>query len=224
MANPYFRNLPDFEYVNRTTDGRNISDYTTVKNFFKKGKLREDIFQNIAFFDKYYIRGNDRPDNVANEIYGDPTLDWIVLSSNNILNIQSEWPMDQLSFDDFLLNKYGNTTEVIGGIHHYESLEVKDNDGVVIFPKGLRVDEGQTVTFFDRGSSSYVEVTDMTLGITNYQYEEKLNNAKREIFVLKPRYLNIVVDDLEEMMEYKKGSTQYVNGTLKRAQNIRLFQ
>ena len=64
----------------------------------------------------------------------------------------------------------------------------------------------------------------MTLGITNYQYEEKLNNEKREIFVLKPRYLNIVVDDLEEMMEYKKGSTQYVNGTLKRAQNIRLFQ
>ena len=224
MANPYFRNLPDFEYVNRTTDGRNISDYTTVKNFFKKGKLREDIFQNIAFFDKYYIRGNDRPDNVANDLYGDPTLDWIVLSSNNILNIQSEWPMDQLSFDDFLLNKYGNITEVIGGIHHYESLEVKDNDGVVVFPKGLRVDEGQTVTFFDRGSSSYVEVTDMTLGITNYQYEEKLNNAKREIFVLKPRYLNIVVDDLEEMMEYKKGSTQYVNGTLKRAQNIRLFQ
>ena len=91
MANPYFRNLPDFEYVNRTTDGRNISDYTTVKNFFKKGKLREDIFQNITFFDKYYIRGNDRPDNVANEIYGDPTLDWIVLTSNNILNIQSEW-------------------------------------------------------------------------------------------------------------------------------------
>ena len=224
MANPYFRNLPDFEYVNRTTDGRNISDYTTVKNFFKKGKLREDIFQNITFFDKYYIRGNDPPDNVANEIYGDPTLDWIVLTSNNILNIQSEWPMDQLSFDDFLLNKYGNITEVIGGIHHYESLEVKDNDGVVVFPKGLRVDEGQTVTFFDRGSSSYVEVTDMTLGITNYQYEEKLNNAKREIFVLKPRYLNIVVDDLEEMMEYKKGSTQYVNGTLKRAQNIRLFQ
>ena len=63
----------------------------------------------------------------------------------------------------------------------------------------------------------------MTLGITNYQYEEKLNNAKREIFVLKPRYLNIVVDDLEEMMEYKKGSTQYVNETLKRAQNSRLF-
>jgi hypothetical protein len=63
----------------------------------------------------------------------------------------------------------------------------------------------------------------MTLGITNYQHEEKLNNAKREIFVLKPRYLNIVVDDLEEMMEYKKGSTQYVNGTLKRAQNSRLF-
>ena len=99
--------------------------------------------------------------------------------------------MDQLSFNDFLLDKYGNTTEVFGGIHHYESLEVKDNDGVVVFPKGLRVDEDQTVTFFDRGSSSYIEVTDMTLGITNYQYEEKLNNEKREIFVLNDYLLKL---------------------------------
>ena len=55
MPNPYFRNLPNFEYVNRTSDGSDISisDYSTVKNLFKKGKLREDIFQNLAIFEKY---------------------------------------------------------------------------------------------------------------------------------------------------------------------------
>ena len=91
MANPYFRNLPDFEYVNTTSDGRSISDYVTVKNLFKKGKLREDIATESTFFEKYTVKGNDRPDNVAFEVYGDPTLDWVVLLSNNIINVYKEW-------------------------------------------------------------------------------------------------------------------------------------
>jgi len=223
MSNSYFRNIPDFEYVNRTVDGKNISDYTTVKNLFKRAKIRPDIFEKVTFFDKYYIRGDDRPDNVANELYDDPTLDWVVLLSNNILNIQSEWPMTQRVFETYVLEKYLdiiNTEET----HHYESIEVKDPEGTVIFPEGLEVDEEQSVTYFDRGSESYVTITEMVTEVTNYQYEERLNDKKREIFVLKSKYLNIILDDLEEMMEYKKGSTQFVSETLKRADNIRLFE
>jgi hypothetical protein len=59
--------------------------------------------------------------------------------------------------------------------------------------------------------------------ITNYEYEERLENDKRNIFLLKPKYLNVVFDDLDEMMVYEKGSTQYVSETLKRGDNIRLF-
>ena len=81
MAKNYFRNIPDFEYVNRTKDGQFISNYTQVKNFFKKGKIREDLFQDLTVFEKYNIRGDDRPDNVANEIYGNANLDWVVLLS-----------------------------------------------------------------------------------------------------------------------------------------------
>ena len=63
----------------------------------------------------------------------------------------------------------------------------------------------------------------MALPVTNFTHEEKLNNDKRNIFVLKASYLNLVFDDLEEIMEYKKGSTQYVSETLVRGDNIRLF-
>jgi hypothetical protein len=91
MSN-YFRQLPNFEYVSRLPNAK-ISDYIAVKNFFKKGKIREDIFQDTTFFEKYKIIGDDRPDNVADKIYGDSTLDWVVLLSNNIINIQTEWPI-----------------------------------------------------------------------------------------------------------------------------------
>ena len=223
MSNPYFRNLPEFDYVNRTEDGRNSADYTRVKNLFKKGVLREDIFQDLSFFTKYIIIGDDRPDNVADQIYDDPTLDWVVLLANNITNIQSEWPMSQADFNTYITEKYENETTLYSGIHHYEANEVKTSRDVIIIPSGMRVGVGQSVSFYDDGLGQQVTKTDVASPITNYVYEDRLNNAKRNIFILKPQYLQIVFDDLENIMQYKEGSTQYVSETLARGDNIRLY-
>ena len=78
MSN-YFNQIPDFDYVSRLPDAK-ISDYITVKNLFKRGKLREDIFQDVSIFTKYQIKGDDRPDNVAYDFYGDSSLDWLKIT------------------------------------------------------------------------------------------------------------------------------------------------
>ena len=220
MSN-YFSRLPDFEYVSRLPDAK-ISDYIRVKNLFKKGVLREDIFQDLAFFTKYDIRGNDRPDNVSFDVYGRSNLDWLVLTANNIINVQTEWPMSQADFDRYLLDKYG-TYEKMNATHHHETIEIKNTDGVTIVAAGLRVESDFSVNYFDHKLQQVVTANSITTEVTNYQYEEKLENEKRHIFILKPFYLNVVLDDLEEMMIYEKGSTQYQSETLKRADNIRLY-
>ena len=221
MSN-YFRQVPDLDYVNRIP-GSKPGDYSRVKNLFKRGKLREDIFQNLSFFEKYNIEGNDRPDNVAFKVYGDSNLDWVVLICNNILNVQSEWPITQQVFDEYLLNKYGDYNTLYNGVHHYETTEVKNSQGVVIVPEGLEVDEGYSITFFDSDAETYTILSNITTPVTNYEYEENINDKKRNIYLLKARYLNVVKDDLEEIMTYEKGSTQYVSETLKRADDIRLY-
>ena len=222
MAKNYFRNIPDFEYVNRTKDGKFISNYTQVKNFFKRGKIREDLFSDLTVFEKYSVKGDDRPDNVANEIYGNANLDWVVLLSNNIVNIQNEWPLSQQSFETYILDKY-KTLAKLDEVHHYESNEVKDSTGVIIFPKGVRVSAAQSVSYFEPLNEEQITVNPVSKAITNYQYEQDINDKKRRIFLIKPIYLNVVFDDLEEMMVYKKGSTQYVSESLKRAEDLRLF-
>ena len=223
MSNPYFRNIPNFEYVNRGKEGQFISNFTEVKNFFKRGKLREDLFQDLTVFEKYNIKGDDRPDNVAYEIYGDATLDWVVLLSNNIVNITNEWPLTQQAFENYILDKY-DTLAKLDETHHYESNEVKDRSGVIVFPKGVKVSAAQSVSYYEHLDDEVVTVNPLSKAVTNYQYEEDINNKKRRIFLIKPVYLNIVFDDLEEMMQYKEGSTQYVSETLKRADDIRLFE
>lgn len=219
----YFRQVPNFDYISRTADAKNISEYITVKNLFKKGKLREDIFGNLSFFTKYKIVGDDRPDNVAFDVYGDETLDWLVLLCNNILNIQTEWPLPQESFENFLLNKYGSQEGLLK-IHHYETIKITDSSGITIVPEGIQVPSNYTVEYYDSGLEQYVNRSNITTTITNYDYENQIEENKRNIFVLKPTYLNVVLNDMNDIMPYEKGSIQYVNETLKRGDNIRLYQ
>ena len=221
MSN-YFRLVPELEYVSRLP-GAKIGDYIKVKNLFKKGEIRKDIFQNLAFFEKYKIVGDDRPDNVAFEVYEDSKLDWIVLLSNNVLNIQSEWPLPQTDFDRFVLDKYGDYNTLYNGIHHYETEEVKNSQGVTIVPAGLQVDSSYSVSYYDFFIEQQITTGNISIPVTNYEYEEKVENDKRNIFLLKKDYVGIILNDMEGIMEYKEGSSQYVSETLKRADNIRLY-
>ncbi len=220
MSN-YFKQVPDFEYVSRLPDAK-ISDYIPVKNLFKKGYLRDDIFQDLTFFTKYQVQGDDRPDNIAYSLYDDASLDWVILLSNNIINIQTEWPMPQADLDRYLLEKYGSY-EAQEEIHHYETQKVKNSSGVVVVEEGLTVESDFSVEFYDWMIDSLETKQGITTPITNYEYEMKIEDDKRNIFALKPRYLNIIKDDLQEMMTYKKGSTSYISETLRRAENIRLY-
>ena len=139
----YFRKVPNVQYVSRDPKyGTTLDDYVVVKNLFKRGKLRSDIFENLSYFEKYTINGDDRPDVVAAKIYKDSTLDWVVLQANNILNVFDEWPKTQRAFDRYCLEKYGTYENLYGGIHHYETIEHKNTENIIIIPEGKKVTEG----------------------------------------------------------------------------------
>ena len=218
----YFRNIPDFEYVSRNADTKQISEYQKVKNLFKRGKLKNDIFNDLTFFTKYKVVGDDRPDNVAFDVYEDETLDWIVLLSNNITNIQTEWPLNHQSFYNFLIMKYGSE-ENIHAVHHYETQQVRDTNRTIIVPQGLKVPQDYSIEFYDDELESYTTASNITTEITNYAYENKIEDDKRNIYVLKPEYINVILNDMEDSMIYKEGSTQYLSETLVRGENIRLY-
>ena len=221
MSKKYFRHVPEFQYVSRLPNAT-ISDYITVQNLFKRGKLKDNVAADATLFTKYKIKGDERPDNVAFKIYEDENLDWIVLLSNNILNIQSEWPLLQAEFDRYLLDKY-ETYEKLNEVHHYETVEIKNSVGVVIVPAGLEVDSDYSITYFDWIRELEVTENNIVTPVTNLEYEEKIDDEKRNIFLLKPNYIGIVKDDMDNLMAYKKGSTEYVSKTLKKAENIRLY-
>ena len=216
----YFQYIPDFNYVDRDANA-SIGDRVQVKNLFRRIKLREDIFQESTVFEKYQITGDDRPDNVAFKVYGDARLDWLVLVSNNIINIQTEWPMPQLTFDSYILDKYGSY-ENSNAVHHHETTEVKNSQGVVLVPAGLTVDKNYSYTYYEEFQAAQVSTGSFTVEVSNYDYELRIEEEKRNIYLLKPRYIPVILDNIEKEMKYKKGSSDYISGTLKSSDNIKL--
>ena len=229
----YFRELPNFEYLSPLSERNSASEYVKAKNLFKRVKLREDFYNSTTNFDKYYIKGDARPDQVAIDLYGAPDLDWVVLISANIVNVRNQWPLSGNDLYEYSKNKYGDD---LTATRYYETIEVKDSKGRIILPKGQIVDynfkspkpETDTtptssyVKYWDSGLDSAVTKTDVTQSITNFDYETDLNDKKRGIFVLRPSYLQQFLLDHRRIMGYKRSSSQYIDSKTKRAENIRV--
>ena len=218
MSN-YFKQLPNFDYISRINERKSNRDYLEVKNLFRRPLIREDIFTNFMSFTKYKIVGDERPDEVAYNVYGDEDLDWVVLLANNIINVRDEWPMSQGDFNNYLSEKYGDT----GGadlIKHYETIQIKDSKGKIFVPKGKIVDSTFKATFLDSGTNQLVEVSPIQ-GISYRTYEERLQDDKRNINILESRFLSYVIDEVETLLDYEP-SSEYINPKLKRGSNPNL--
>ena len=209
----YFRELPNLNYQSTSSDRSSSEDYVVVKNIFRRAKLRDDLKYIFTSLVDYYIKDGIRPDQVADDLYGDPELDWVVLTSANIINVRDEWPLDSYEIYNYSLNKYGND---LNQIRHYETTEVKDSSGRLILPKGKVVDSGFTIP----DPSSSTATLNPVGGVTNYEYESKLNDEKRSIYILSPNYLQVFLNDMKDIMRYTD-SSQFVDVDLIQTENTR---
>ena len=218
----YFRKLPNLNYPSLLKTRESNTDFVQTKNLFRRVKVREDLFANFMQFDKYKVVGDERPDNVAQKVYDNDDLDWIVLISNNIVDLNNEWPLTQSQLNEFLNDKY--TPQELVSIHHYETLELRDSRNQLILPAGIVVDENFNLEYLSGGqvksTNSLVDGRPVK-AVTFYDYENDLNDKKRNINVLKPELLGVFIRDFERIMKYDK-SSQYVNRRLKRTENPRI--
>ena len=176
----YFKQLPRLDYPSLANDRTSVYDFQIVKNLFKRAVLRDDILEDVTSFEKYTVQGDERPDQVAYDFYGDSALDWVVLTTNNIIHVRDEWPMSNRDFLTYLNGKY--TSQELSNVHHYETTILRDSLGNLIQNSGLNVEENHSVTFLDNG----VYRTEQNRKLVTFlEHETNLNDKKREINILK---------------------------------------
>ena len=222
MSN-YFRRLPNLDYPSLLKNRESNTDFIQTKNLFRRVKIREDLFSNFIVFDQYKVIGDERPDNVAEKVYGDDNLDWIILMSNNIIDIKNEWPLTQNDLSTYINEKY--TQKELTYIHHYETIEFRDRNNQLLVPAGKVVDESFSIEYYlgESGlrNNGQLKTASPIRSVNNYENEVEINDKKRTINVVKEDILGLFLKDFNRIMKYDK-SSQYVNRKLKKTENIRI--
>ena len=200
----YFEELPNISYVSLLPNQNRSDERIEVKNLFKRAKLRTDVDQSVTAFDYYLIQDNERPDIIAERIYDSPELDWVILVTNNITSIRNQWPLGNNELYNYCLEKYGSDENIMA-THHFETKETKDQYGRVILEGKLIVDQNFTFTYTKDNNTS--ETINPAQSVSNYTYEQRLNEDKRKIRVLKPNLLPAFITDFRNIMSYDKSSS-----------------
>ena len=232
----YFRELPNIGYQSPLSNKNSSRDFIVIKNLFRRTKLFDYLKDSVSILNKYVIGIGDRPDTVAEELYGDPSLDYVVLLVAGITNITHEWPLYDYQVYNYALEKYGSETEMNAN-HHYETFEIRDDQNRLILPPDLIVDEkfvidgtsskyNTTYTLISQAGNTKLddkdqfsfEVDNIARAVTNLEFEYTENEKKREIDVLNRGYLQTFINDLRDIVRYDK-SSRYITSSLASTEN-----
>ena len=216
----YFSILPNIKYdVKPQSFPFSSSDYVEVNNFFRRYLINEDIFDYTVYLNQYAVNQGVRIEYIAEEIYGRPSLDWIIALTNNITNIYEDWPMDDNVLQEWAESKYGST--VYSDLAYYEiSADVKNSAGLAVLKKGQKVDSkfyNESFSYHNGDAANTVITVDgssVASPVTLWEEVSRQNEEKRKIWVIKPAYVDPLIQSLKKQSKYGKCSA-YLSKKLK---------
>lgn len=150
----------------------------TVTDLLRRVKVRSKVKSNVLSYDFYDVIEGDTPESVADMFYGDPKLSWVILMVNDITDRYNQWPMSNFEWVQYLNNKYTN----IYAVHHYYITQTSGNTDI-------RIDIGTS-------NADHAGATP----VTNYDYEEDIQNQLRRIRILDARYLDQFIEDFDTLI------------------------
>ena len=164
----YFNNFPLIPY-----DSVGNGEFKLVTNLLKRVGVRAKVKTNTALFDTYDVLEGETPEMIANKLYGDSNLHWVILYVNNVTDRYHQWPMNNNQFLTFVNDKYAD----VNAVHHYEITQTSGDTTI-------KIDIGQDNTDHPTATS-----------VTNYEYEENRQDELRQIKLLRENFVGQFVSE-----------------------------
>ena len=172
----YFDTFPVIPY-----DSVGDYNFKEVTNILRRVRLRAKVKTNVMLFDTYDVKEGETPEMIADKLYGNPELHWVVLMVNDITDRFHQWPMNFSQFNQYVADKYDD----VNGIHHYEVAQESGDTSIKIWVEN------------DSDTNAYSGAT----AITNYEYELAEQDRKRQIRLLDIQYLDLFVNEFDERIK-----------------------
>ena len=202
----FFQAQPNFYYPHKT--GLKLS-----KNLFRRVRFRDNLNALYLNSTRYTIQEGETPEIVANKQYGSPDWYWTILLVNNIINIESQWPKTATQLDTAIDKFYGDNANLT---KHWETKQIKTSAGVEVLKSGIIIElyQGTTAqqasnyfpnysfTYKDGNATITLTAPNVLSKITNREFEYRQNESKKEIYLIKNRYLSILEEEIKTLFAY----------------------
>ena len=192
----YFSYLPNVQVRTSSYRTNNVDPYKLAKNIFRRIKIRENLDDIILGFNQYTIKNNQRPDQVSLEVYGTMEYDWVVLLTNNIINLYDEWPMSEDELERYIDSEYEEDAD---SVHHWVTQKITDTRGRTLLRDGRIVSEDFSYT---RPDGTAIPKEDLVRPISVYDYESEKNDYKRNIYLLRKEYVSGFIEEFSNLVDY----------------------
>lgn len=204
----YFAKFPKIEY-----NLSNSYDYQIISNIFFRVNILNSIKENVLAYLPYLVKDGERIDTVAEKFYGNSQFHWLIILANDFTNPIFDWPRDTLSFNKYIFEKYNSFTQPQIDIHHYEKrISRKNNVDLTEDIVTLEINEETYNSLPEASYTTYnlikgkaCEVTITKHAITNYEYEVKENDKKRNIKLIQSEYVPQIVSELDKLSKESIG-------------------
>ena len=202
-------------------------EYNLSTNILFRIRLIREVVRNASSYYQYTIKDGDKPEILAEKVYDDPEAHWIILYANDIIDPQYDWPLDQRSFNKHIIDKYGSIAYAKTNFHHYEKVIERLNSTtnttttkrIIIDQTQLSDDapeppydaydqlsETQDVSTFTINGDTITE-TIYRNAVSYYDYENELNEAKRNIKIIKKEFYSRIVNEFKFFTNYSELTT-----------------
>lgn len=174
----YFSKFPKGYY-----DIKGNGQVKLVTDLLRRVKVRSKIRDETSLYQTYDVPNGERPETTAFKHFGDTELHWIILMTNDITDAYYQWPLSEQDFEAYVKDKYDNP----GSVHHYE----------VTQSSGRQTGNGP------EDYTHKVQVNSDAVGaqsVSNYEYEQRLQDERRTIKLLQPQYLGLFIEEFERLV------------------------
>lgn len=174
----YFRNFTKGMY-----DIKGDGNKKLVTDLMTRVKVREKILNEAMLYDTYDVPNGEKPEDTAFKHFGSAQYHWVILLTNDITDRFYGWPLSEQDFETYINDKYTNPDAV----HHYEITQ----------SSGPQTGNGPD------DYSHKIEVNSTQVGaqaVSNREYEQRLQDEKRQIKLLDPNYLLTFIDEFQKLV------------------------
>lgn len=164
-------------------------------NILLRAAIIRNIMKKFEVFYPYTVTEGERPDTIAYDYYGDSNYWWVVLLSNDIIDPYYDWVLSQDDLNKYLIKKYNTNIEsIMSTAHHYEYTGIGGNQNIDV----SRINWPMTPETYSKLS---IEEKAGWAPVTIYEYENALNEEKRNIKLLDNDYLDQLATELSNIFQ-----------------------